>query len=143
MSPERRLNSREAQWTVQAIARGILTIGLWLSLSILVGGEERWSSPSYETALNYPYAPESWGWVIGAASVAGIVASLMGRLRIVAGSLFLIAVWALFFAWSFLDTAASNPLAATTGIPIYVGLAVACLLVGAVHKRSSHHAVHG
>lgn len=139
---ERKLRPRESQWVVQTLARGILTIGLLLGALIIVGGKQRWSSPSYETALQYPYAPESWGWVLGTASLAGVLASLVGRLRFVSASLFVIAVWAIFFAWSFLDTATENPLAATTGIPIYAGLAVACALVGQVHWRSADDAVH-
>lgn len=142
MSPERKLNVREAQWAVQAMARGLMTIGLWLGIAIVVGGAQRWTSPSYEAALAYPYAPASWGWVIGLAALVGLLASLKGRLTMVSNALFVMAVWALFFAWSFIDTAISNPFAATTGIPIYLGLAVACLLIGSVHRRSAKDAVH-
>ena len=142
MSPERKLNVREAQWAVQAMARGLMTIGLWLGVAIVVGGANRWTSASYEAALAYPYAPASWGWVIGLASLVGLVASLRGRLKLVSSALFVMAVWALFFAWSFIETAIGNPYAATTGIPIYLGLAVACLLIGLVHRRSAQDALH-
>ena len=60
----------------------------------------------------------------------------------VSSALFVMAVWALFFAWSFIETAIGNPYAATTGIPIYLGLAVACLLIGLVHRRSAQDALH-
>lgn len=138
---ERNLRPWEAQWAIQAMARGILTIGLLLGALIVIGGQARWSSPSYETALAYPYAPESWGYVLGVVSLLGLVASLTGRLRTVAISLFVFAIWCLFFGISFAQTAAANPTAATTGIPVYLGTAVAACLVGLVHwkSRAVHH----
>lgn len=138
--PERRLDPRESQWAVQATARGILSIGLVLGVLIVVGGDVRWSSPSYETALTYPYAPESWGYVLGSSSLVGLLGSLSGRLRVVAVGLFMVAVWCLFFAISFIQTASERSDAATTGIPMYVGVAIGSLLVGVVHWRSSTHA---
>lgn len=142
MSPERRLRAGEAQWAIQAMARGILTVGVILGALIILGGESRWSSPSFREALTYPYAPESWGWVLGVASLVGLVGSVIGRLKYVTGALFIIAVWSFFFAFSFWKTALDIPTAGTTGIPVYLGLAVACILLGIVHWRSAQDAVH-
>lgn len=142
MSPERRLREHESQWVVLAIGRGILTIGVILGVLIVLGGKQRWSSPSYEVALTYPYAPESWGWVLGVFSIAGLVGSLTSRLRLVSIGLYLIAVWCLFFSFSFIQTAVGNPSAATTGIPIYLGTAVCACLIGVLHWRSAQDAPH-
>lgn len=139
---ERRLRAREAQWVVLAMARGLLTIGTILGVLIIIGGRARWASPSYEVALTYPYAPASWGYAIGVMSVLGLLGSLTGRLRLVSIALFVFAVWSIFFGISFIQTAATNPNAATTGIPVYLGMAVGSLLVGIAHWRSSQDAVH-
>lgn len=140
MSPERRLHPREAQWVVQAFARGALTIALILGALIIIGGRIRWSSPSFETALTYPYAPASWGYIVGLIGLVGIVASLFGRLRIVAVTLYVLAAWTFFFAISFIQTAAKNDSAATTGIPVYLGFAVGSCLLGVTHWRSARSA---
>lgn len=140
MSPERKLRAREAQWTVQAFARGALTIALILGVLIVIGGRARWSSPSYETALDYPYAPASWGYIVGLIGIVGLGASLAGRLKIVAVTLYVLAVWTFFFAISFIQTAAKNDNAATTGIPVYLGFAVGSCLLGVIHWRSSRYA---
>lgn len=123
------------------MARGILTIGIILGFLIIVGGQERWSSPSFESAMAYPYAPESWGWVLGGSSLVGLFGSLTTRLRIVSVTLFITAIWSLFFGISFIKTAAGNPFAATTGIPVYLGMAVACIILAEVHWRSARDAL--
>lgn len=139
---ERRLRAHEAQWAVQAMARGILTLGAILGTLIVIGGRARWSSPSYEIALTYPYAPASWGIVLGIASVIGIVGSVYGKLRVVAVALHLFAMWCVFFDISFIQTATANPNAATTGIPVYFGFAIGAVVLGVAHWRSSRDAVH-
>lgn len=139
---ERRLDAALSRWVVQSLARGALTVGLALGLFIIIGGRARWSSPSYEAALTYPYAPASWGFAIGAVALLGLLASLAGRYRGVAAALFLSAVWALFFCWSFLTTAVHNPAAATTAIPMYLGYACAAAVLAVAHWRSSLNALH-
>lgn len=143
MAPERNLRPHEAQWVVQSLARCALTVGFALALLIILGGRGRWSSPSFEAALTYPYAPASWGYVLGVTSTLGLIASLAGGYRTVSAALYIVAVWSLFFAWSFFSTARLNPEAATTGIPMYIGYAVSAIVLGVAHWRSSRDAVHG
>lgn len=138
MSPERKLDVQIAQWAIQALARWLLTVGIGLGALILIGGDPRFTGAAYATALRYPYAPESWGIVIGLVGVVGIVASLLGRLKLTAAMLYLFAAWCLFFAHSFIQTATENPAAGTTGVPVYIGLAVSSILLGVVHWKSAN-----
>lgn len=142
MSPERNLRPHEAQWVVQTMARIFLTIGVWLGIQIVAGGRIRWSSPAFREALTYPQAPESWGYVIGIISIVGLIASLAGRYRPVSAALLVVAVWSLFFCWSFALTATQVPTAGTTGIPTYFGYALGSIVLAVAHWRSSRDAVH-
>lgn len=135
--PERQLDTWTAQWAIQALARWTLTVAIILGLLIVIGGEPRFSAPSYAAALRYPYAPESWGVALSIAGVFGLVSSLVGRLRWTAIGLLLVAVWCLFFGLSFADTAASNPNAGTTGVPIYGFALVVSVLLAVVHWKSA------
>jgi hypothetical protein len=134
--PDHRLRIRECQWAVLAIGRGLLLIGVILGTLIIVGGDLRWSSPSFAVAKTYPYAPTSWGWLLGLLSVVGLIGSIFGRFRLVASTLFVMAVWCMFFGISFFVTAIDNPKAATTPVPIYLGMAVGSVVIGQVHWRS-------
>lgn len=138
MSPERKLDVMIAQWAIQALARLMLTIGFALGLLIVIGGDLRFTGAAYETALRYPYAPESWGIIVGTLGAVGIIASLLGRLKITAAALYLLAAWCLFFAHSFYRTATINPVSGTTGIPVYIGVAVASAVLGVVHWKSAN-----
>jgi hypothetical protein len=143
MSPYRNFRSDEAAWAVQAISRWFLTVGILLGLSIVHGHRQRWSSPSFSTALTVPGAPESWGVAIIILSVIGLSCSMVGPklFRVTAVGLGGVAVWYFFFAYSLLDVALSNPAASTTGVVTYSGCGVACSLLGVIywrHARALH-----
>lgn len=127
---------------VQALARGIFTVGLAMSVLIFIGGPERWSGPAFEAAMRYPWAPYSWAWAIGIPCLVGLIGSLISHLRWVGVSLFIVSVWCIFFGISLIQAAMGNPRAPFTGIPLYFGWAITCLLVGTVHTRSSRDAIH-
>jgi len=137
MSPERKLDQWTAQWSVQALARWTLTIALVLGVLIIVGGAERWQSPSYAAALRFPLAPQSWGVVLGCAGLIGLISSLFGRLRATAICLAVVTIWCLFFGFSLLSAALTYRAAGTTGVPIYAFAAVVSGLLAVVHWKSA------
>lgn len=134
--PERKLNVGIAQWVVQALARLALTFGVIVGILILVGGEQRFGSRSYAAALTYPGAPDSWGWFALTAGALGLLASLIGKVRWVWWALLLLAIWSLFFAISFMQTAYLDPHASTTGIAVYAYVAISSLIIGVAHRDS-------
>lgn len=136
MSPERKLHPAIAQWTTQALGRLALTFGVLVGLMILVGGEQRFGGRSYATALTYPGAPESWGWIALLVGLFGIVSSIGGHLRFVWWALMILAVWAGFFAISFAQTAYLDPHASTTGVAVYGYVAVSSLVLAVAHRDS-------
>lgn len=137
MSPERKLDIDIARWAIQALARWMLTVAVVLGSLIVIGGKERFTGVSYEAALRYPYAPESWGIVLLVVGVVGLIASVSGKLRMVGATLYAEAVWCLFFAYSFAETATKNPVAGTTGPAIYAGASVVLAVLGVVHWKSA------
>jgi len=126
----------DAHWISRALARWWLSVAVVLGLVIIVGGAIRWTGPAYADALTYPYAPASWGITLCTIGMVGLAGSLFRRLRVVAISLGVLAVWCLFFALSFYTVARTNPTAGTTGIPIYLGVAVNALVLAVGHWRN-------
>lgn len=132
---ESKLSPTFAPWVIQALGRLALTCAVILGVVIVLGGRERFAGPSFAGALSYPGAPASWGYVLGALGLVGIVSSLLGGLRVTRWTLYGMSVWALFFAYSFIQTAARDDQAGTTGIVIYIYVAVNAIVLGAAHKR--------
>lgn len=136
MSPQNKLEIGASLWVVQSIARLTLTFGVVIGLFIIAGGAARWQGPSYASALAYPGAPESWGYVALITGVIGLLGSLQARMILVAWSLYLLAAWALFFAISVGSAAYGNPNAGTTGVAVYLYVALVGIVVGVAHHRS-------
>lgn len=134
---ERQLDQAMAQWAIQALARWALTVAVGLGALIVVGGADRWRGPTYAGALQFPAAPESWGYTLAAVGLVGIGCSLLGRLRGVAAALVAVSVWSSFFALSFVATAWRDPNAGTTGVGIYGFTAVVAALLAVVHWKSA------
>lgn len=135
--PQDKLNPKLTQWVVQALARLALTFSILLGVLIVIGGRIRWSGPSFTEALTYPGAPSSWGWVAVAIGATGLLGSITGRIRVVAAGLFFLAVWCLFFAYSFTQTAITIPEAATTGPAVYFYATVNCAVLAVAHWQSA------
>ena len=135
MSAPVKIDPGAAAWTIQALARLICTFAILIGFAIIVGGEQRWLSPSFEVALRYPAAPESWGVVILAFGSVGLLGSLLDRYVYVKWPLYLIAVWALFFAGNFAVSAYQYALASNTGPLAYGTLGVVSLVLGVAHRR--------
>lgn len=141
--PDRLRAYDDARWALKALSRLWLTVAVVLGVLIIVGGRDRWSSSSFQSALTYPYAPASWGVALLLIGVGGIIGSLFRRTRVTSAALFGMSVWSVFFAMSFISTAATNPLAATTGIPMYLGAAVTSSVIAvAAWRVAPKRAVH-
>jgi hypothetical protein len=134
--PERKLEPGVAQWTVQALSRLTLTFGVIVGCLILLGGPERFSSAALSSALAYPGAPDSWGWVALLAGLAGIVCIALARPWGVWWSLMVLSTWSFFFAASFAEAAMDNEATPLTGIAVYAYVAVTSLVLGVAHRIS-------
>lgn len=127
-----------AQWGVRSIARAAGTWAFIEGVIIILGGPDRWRSPSFATALQVPFAPTSWGVVallLGPVIVVGTFLGWRGA-RVVGVALCALASWALFFALTFGITAWGNPYAATTAAPTYFFVAVGLIVLGVIYFDS-------
>lgn len=134
---ERYLRPDSSQWVVQALTRLVCTYAIVQGLFIINGGRQRWNGPAFETALNVPGAPESWGYSLVIVGAIGLYATLALKMQTVFWAMMGIALWFTFFTLSLLHTAVTNPEAATTGIITYGTLAIACVVLGAVYRFSA------
>jgi hypothetical protein len=132
--PEDKLDPGVTQWTVQALSRLALVFAALVGSLILLGGEERFSSPALSAALAYPGAPNSWGLVALGAGVVGLTASALARPRYVWWSLMALSVWSFFFTVSFIQ-AAVHETATLTGIAVYAYVAVTSLVLGVANRN--------
>lgn len=87
--------------TVQDTTMWLATWCVAYGLVTFIGGEPFWSQPSYRTALQVPYSPESWAVVLVAVGVGMFTAMWIGQTRLMSYSLFLGMLWNFFFAYSF------------------------------------------
>ena len=131
-----KLNPFVARWVIQALGRLNLTFAIAIGLAIILGGRLRFSGPAYATALAYPGAPTSWGVIIGLTGLVGLMASITARVDIVRWSLYVVAVWSSFFAYSFIDSAVHSPVAGITGPFMYTQLAIQSIVLAVAHKKA-------
>jgi hypothetical protein len=101
----------------------------WQGTGIVLGGEARWSGPSFTYLRETPGAPASWGWVlIGLGLLLGFASlSLSWWLKLFA--LAGISVWSLGFASGAQYATSTVETAGTTGGPAYLLIAVLAAIV--------------
>jgi len=134
--PEEHLRADLSQWVVQALSRLFSTYAIVIGIFVITGGRERWSSPAFETAMQVPGAPASWGVAILIIGSVGLFGSLTARLRMVSGAMMGISIWCTFFTLSLLHAALKHPEAATTGVLTYGTMAVTAAVIGSIYKAS-------
>lgn len=134
--PERRLDARLSQWTVQTLTRLFGTYGIVQGFFIVLGGPQRWQSPGLSAAMSIPGAPGSWGvalMVLGAVALAG---TFHPRMRVVLAGLLGIAAWDLFFAGTLAKVVLESPNVATTGVFVYSRDGIAACILAVAYWRS-------
>lgn len=90
-----------AQDTTQDTTMWIATWCFVYGLVTFIGGEQFWSQPSYRTALQVPYSPESWAVILMLVGIGMFTAMWIGHTRLMSYSLFFGMLWNFFFAYSF------------------------------------------
>lgn len=128
------VSPKAAEWAIRALARGLATWGLYVSVAILLGSTERFGGPSMIKALELPGAPPSWGASIGLSSACLLAGSLLGMRRLLVVGALANSAWAFFFALSYLFAQFALPTATVTGFPTYLAIAVANILVVVAHQ---------
>lgn len=134
--PERRLPPDLAQWIVQALARLTATYAILQGTFIVLGGRERWQSPSLATAMSLPGAPESWGLALLIAGLFALAGTFAPRAATTAVALAGIGAWSFFFALSLFVTLLHTPEVATTGVFVYSYGAVTSCVLAVTYWRS-------
>lgn len=134
--PERKLNLHDTQWIVQALARLLCTYAVIQGALIVLGGAQRWQSRGLATAMSVPGAPESWGIVLAALGVLGLIATFKPWPMWAAVALVGMAAWSFFFAITLADTIIRDPRVATTGSPVYTLSAVVACVLATAYWRS-------
>jgi hypothetical protein len=102
---------------------------LWQGAGIVVGGAERWSSPSFTYLREAPGAPASWGWAL---IVMGLLlgwASLARAWWIKCVALCGISTWSVGFASGAQYATTTVETAATTGGPVYLLVAIVAAIL--------------
>jgi hypothetical protein len=107
-----------------------------VGVALIVGPPGRSASPSFDIAKSLAGGTvRPWGLMAIAAGLLILIGLHKQNPRIRVAGYFIGAVWALFFSASFVISAAHDPRAALTGIPMYGGLGVALLLMGRAARR--------
>lgn len=97
---------------------------LWQGAGIVLGGEARWSGPSFTYLRDTPGAPASWGWALVCLGLLLGCASLCTSWWLKCFALAGMSVWSLGFASGAQYATTTVDTAATTGGPAYLLIAI-------------------
>jgi hypothetical protein len=104
---------------------------------VIVQGPDRWSGPSYATAVAIA-DPWQWGAVVAVLGAGTVIGSLRGWFTIRNVGLYGCAAWLGIFALSVIDVASTDPHVSYAGAVIYATFGVAmCWVARARERRSS------
>lgn len=135
------ISPRVAQYSVLFTSRLLSFFALLQGLSIILGGESRWSSRAFAVALLFPGSPPSWGVVLGVGGIASLIGSYAGKHRLITIGHFICSAWSVFLCLSFALAAFLDELASITGVWAYAFMAVAYALFGVTYKEARKSAV--
>lgn len=117
------------------LAMGLFAVAL--GVAIVVGHREAWSGPEYNTALQVPGAPESWGWVLAALGLFIIIGkwAFSHSRKLLLVGLVGCGLWYTFFALAFLDAHLSIPGAGPGQAITYLFIALLYFYRFAIYRR--------
>ena len=101
----------------------VIMIHVGLAMVVLVGGVERFSIPSYNPLIDYSMG-NTWLWGIWIGISAALMATPFRWPSII--GLWIGMIWHIIWMTCFTIAAINYPVAATTPIPMYGGLALIC-----------------
>lgn len=101
----------------------VIMIHVGLAMVVLVGGVERFSIPSYNPLIDYSMG-YTWLWGIWIGISAALMATPFRWPSII--GLWIGMIWHIIWMTCFTIAAINYPVAATTPIPMYGGLALIC-----------------
>lgn len=103
----------------RAISQIVAGYALVQGMLIILGGEDRFSSPGYRVALGVPGAPTIWGVVIMLSGAVLIAGKAMHRNRVASVGAAFCSVWSFLFAVAFYRSAVLSESANLTAIATY------------------------
>lgn len=136
-SSELSLEPHIAQWTVQALGRGLAFLAIIAGLNIVLTGHDRWSTPEYTSALAVPGAPATWGYLLMLTGLLALYGSLRGKYRWLLLGHAGVGFWGIFFSFSFAKAATSGNTIPNGGFFVYLGLAFAAIAVAMAYWKSA------
>lgn len=124
VSPHRQVDPAASQILILLLTRLVGTYAIIQGVLIVLGGPRRWQgNPALESALSFPGAPASWGFVALAFGLLALVGTFANR-RLAAFGCWGISAWATFFTITLTKNALESAVTPTTGPPTYALVAI-------------------
>lgn len=130
---ERTLDPHVAQWVVRTVTRIVSVYAIVIGVAIIIGGPARFGGVSYSVALALPGAPTTWGVIVAVGGAVSLLGTILGRAAIVAAGLLLQGLWSLMFASAFAIAMFNFPNANSTGMWVYLSIALILFILGSAH----------
>lgn len=124
-----------AQEVVDQTARIYATFAIAVGVTTIIGGTRRWSAEAYDTAIQAPGAPASWGVIILAFGALMLWAAVYGKRRTLRVAALGCASWCMFFGVTFAIEYFTNPGVGLLGTIIWGTFAVLYLMRFQLHRR--------
>lgn len=116
------------QWSSRATVRALGLLAFLLGAVLIVGGYPRFAGAGFAVARLVPGGPYTWGTVIGLSGLSIVVSTRHWNRRVLNWVLTITACWHATFACFIAAAALSNPQSGLTGVVVYGGIALMCLI---------------
>jgi hypothetical protein len=102
---------------------------IWQGVGIVLGGDIRWTGPTYTIVREAPGGPYAWGAASIALGVMILIGSMLRHWRVKAVGLLGLSGWSLAFSYGFGAAILADPTAGTTGAAAYAYICVSTAIL--------------
>lgn len=132
---ERRFNVIAATFAARVSIWLYCVYAIGQGAGIILGGDKRWSSPTFQYLVKVPGVTFTWGLVLAAAGTIALVGSVFRIFALKLLGLAGIIFWSLCFSAGAFAATLHDPRVGTTSGPVHLVVALAVVVLTSISER--------